>query len=126
MARYFTSKHQFDTDAFRMFAALSRLCASPASWYASGPVQKFLLRQIRIMDTTLMPKQSGREESPGEDGIAEQTTYPGKELDSTLLTLYGHVLFISNSFTYALSKANTGIYTHIPDVSPGELTNVPR
>lgn len=102
MARYFTSKHQFDTDAFRIFAALSRLCPAPASWYASGPVQKFLLRQIRIMDTTLMAKQTGREATP--QGEAEQATYPGKELDATLLTLYGHVLFISNSFTYALSK----------------------
>lgn len=30
--------------------------------------------------------------------------YPGKDLDITLLMLYGHILFISNSFTYALSK----------------------
>ncbi|EMR71485.1 putative rna polymerase iii transcription factor tfiiic protein [Eutypa lata UCREL1] len=111
MARYFTSKHQFDTDAFRIFAALSRLCPSPASWYASGPVQKFLLRQIRIMDTTLVPKQAkmGREQSPSEEAEAEAeaevegATYPGKEPDATLLTLYGHVLFISNSFTYALN-----------------------
>lgn len=124
MARYFTSKHQFDTDAFRMFAALSRLCPSPASWYASGPVQKFLLRQIRIMDTTLVPKSAndGRGggvgagtggESPAASGSedggplpTELATYPGKELDSTLLTIYGHVLFISNSFTYALSKCS--------------------
>ncbi|RYP54600.1 hypothetical protein DL768_000660 [Monosporascus sp. mg162] len=103
MARYFTSKYQFDTDAFRMFSALSRLCPSPASWYASGPVQKFLLRQIRIMDTTLRPRLASGEESPGEDRAPEQTTYPGKELDATLLMLYGHVLFISNSFTYALN-----------------------
>ena len=132
MARYFTSKHQFDTDAFRMFAALSRLCPSPASWYASGPVQKFLLRQIRIMDTTLLPRSSstaqdhrragggaresdqhlgeGAEDDDGDgdgDGAlaTEQATYPGKELDSTLLTVYGHVLFISSSFTYALSMS---------------------
>ena len=120
MARYFTSKHQFDTDAFRMFAALSRLCPSPASWYASGPVQKFLLRQIRIMDTTLVPRPANdsrgsgagtRGESPAASGSedggplpTELATYPGKELDSTLLTIYGHVLFISNSFTYALSE----------------------
>ncbi|RYO94267.1 hypothetical protein DL764_007865 [Monosporascus ibericus] len=103
MARYFTSKYQFDTDAFRMFSALSRLCPSPASWYASGPVQKFLLRQIRIMDTTLRPRLASGAESPGEDRAPEQTTYPGKELDATLLMLYGHVLFISNSFTYALN-----------------------
>ncbi|RYP72438.1 hypothetical protein DL771_004233 [Monosporascus sp. 5C6A] len=103
MARYFTSKYQFDTDAFRMFSALSRLCPSPASWYASGPVQKFLLRQIRIMDTTLRPRLASGEESLGEDRAPEQTIYPGKELDATLLMLYGHVLFISNSFTYALN-----------------------
>ncbi|KAI1755350.1 hypothetical protein F4782DRAFT_488209 [Xylaria castorea] len=101
-ARFLMRDRQFDSDPFRMFAALCRLCPSPASWYASGPVQKYMLRQIKLMDRALV---SGE----GEDSEEEETkanggrTYPSKELDVTLLVLYGHILFVSNSFTYALN-----------------------
>ncbi|KAI5928521.1 hypothetical protein F4810DRAFT_8214 [Camillea tinctor] len=101
-ARYLMRENQFDTDPFRMFAALSRLCPSPASWYASGPVQKYILRQIKRMDRALSGADG--EESGDEDGTSgAMKTYPAKELDVTLLMLYGHILFISNSFTYALN-----------------------
>ncbi|KAI1632115.1 hypothetical protein F4809DRAFT_629154 [Biscogniauxia mediterranea] len=101
-ARYLMRENQFDTDPFRMFAALSRLCPSPASWYASGPVQKYILRQIKRMDRAL--SGAGGEESGDDDGTSGAVkTYPAKELDVTLLMLYGHILFISNSFTYALN-----------------------
>ncbi|KAI0014150.1 TPR-like protein [Xylariaceae sp. FL0662B] len=101
IARYFMREYQFDTDAFRMFAALSRLCPSPASWYASGPVQKYMLRQIKLMDRAVTA--GGTEDSGDEDGAPSSRPYPGRELDVTLLMIYGHVLFISNSFTYALN-----------------------
>ncbi|KAI1824812.1 hypothetical protein F4861DRAFT_538647 [Xylaria intraflava] len=101
-ARFLMRDRQFDTDPFRMFAALCRLCPSPASWYASGPVQKYMLRQIKLMDRALV---SG----DGEDSEEEETkanggrVYSSKDLDVTLLVLYGHILFVSNSFTYALN-----------------------
>ncbi|KAI0532387.1 hypothetical protein GGR58DRAFT_490450 [Xylaria digitata] len=101
-ARFLMRDRQFDSDPFRMFAALCRLCPSPASWYASGPVQKYMLRQIKLMDRALV---SGG----GEDSEEEETKvnggriYASKELDVTLLVLYGHILFVSNSFTYALN-----------------------
>lgn len=96
---------QFDSDPFRMFAALCRLCPSPASWYASGPVQKYMLRQIKLMDRALVSgggedKDSDEEEAKANGG----RVYSSKELDVTLLVLYGHILFVSNSFTYALSE----------------------
>ncbi|KAI1082231.1 TPR-like protein [Whalleya microplaca] len=100
-ARYLMREYQFDTDPFRMFAALSRLCPSPASWYASGPVQKYMLRQIKLMDRALTA--GGTVDSGDEDGAPSGISYPGKDLDITLLMIYGHVLFISNSFTYALN-----------------------
>ncbi|KAI0552879.1 hypothetical protein F4679DRAFT_532720 [Xylaria curta] len=102
-ARFLMRDRQFDSDPFRMFAALCRLCPSPASWYASGPVQKYMLRQIKLMDRALV---SGEGEDSGEEEETRATggrTYPSKELDVTLLVLYGHILFISNSFTYALN-----------------------
>jgi len=103
VARFLMRDRQFDTDPFRMFAALCRLCPSPASWYASGPVQKYMLRQIKLMDRALL--SGGAEDSEEEEGKTNSgRTYSSKELDVTLLVLYGHILFVSNSFTYALSK----------------------
>ncbi|KAI0391317.1 hypothetical protein F5Y17DRAFT_441000 [Xylariaceae sp. FL0594] len=101
-ARFLMRDRQFDTDPFRMFAALCRLCQSPASWYASGPVQKYMLRQIKLMDRALT--SNGAEDSEEEEGKNNTgRTYSSKELDVTLLVLYGHILFVSNSFTYALN-----------------------
>ncbi|KAI5863200.1 TPR-like protein [Durotheca rogersii] len=100
-ARWLMREYQFDTDPFRLFSALSRLCPSPASWYASGPVQKYMLRQIKLMDRAMTA--GGAEDSGDEEGAPSGRVYAGKELDITLLMLYGHVLFISNSFTYALN-----------------------
>ncbi|KAI1310980.1 hypothetical protein F5Y03DRAFT_344639 [Xylaria venustula] len=101
-ARFLMRDRQFDTDPFRMFAALCRLCPSPASWYASGPVQKYMLRQIKLMDRALV--SGGGEDSEEEEAKASNgRVYSSKELDVTLLVLYGHILFVSNSFTYALN-----------------------
>ncbi|KAI1374664.1 TPR-like protein [Hypoxylon crocopeplum] len=103
-ARWFLREYQYDTDPFRMFAALSRLCPSPASWYASGPVQKYMLRQIKLMDRALTAEAGTDDKDSGdEDGAPTGRSYPSKELDITLLMLYGHILFISNSFIYALN-----------------------
>ncbi|KAI2626665.1 TPR-like protein [Hypoxylon sp. NC1633] len=100
-ARFLMREYQYDTDPFRMFAALSRLCPSPASWYASGPVQKYMLRQIKLMDRAITA--AGADDSGDEDGPPTGRVYPSKDLDITLLMIYGHILFISNSFTYALN-----------------------
>jgi general transcription factor 3C polypeptide 3 (transcription factor C subunit 4) len=108
VARFLMSQKGHQTDAFRMFAALSRLCPSPASWYASGPNQKFLLRQIRAMDKSLKPEAfrdaPAADEDDAADSRASTYPYPSKELDTTLLMIYGHVLFTSDSFNYALSE----------------------
>ncbi|KAJ3551363.1 hypothetical protein NPX13_g11380 [Xylaria arbuscula] len=72
-ARFLMRDRQFDSDPFRMFAALCRLCPSPASWYASGPVQKYMLRQIKLMDRALVSgggedKDSDEEETRATSG----------------------------------------------------------
>ena len=94
------AKNQFSTDGYRVYAAICRLCSSTAGWYADSRVQKFTLRQIKMMDAALLPSE--KKDKTLED--ADIKTYPGKELDATLLMMYGHILFVSNSFTYALSK----------------------
>ncbi|KAI0202148.1 hypothetical protein F4808DRAFT_422090 [Astrocystis sublimbata] len=104
-ARFLMRDRQFDSDPFRMFATLCRLCPSPASWYASGPVQKYMLRQIKLMDRALRSPGGGEDSEEEDRDIKTNSgrTYNSKDLDITLLVLYGHILFISNSFTYALN-----------------------
>ena len=95
------------SDSSRMFSLLSALCQSPISWYTSGPAQKYILRQIKAIDSGKMvlqttdairgTKQDGTEPSEGES-----------KLDVCLLMLYGHILFTSTSFTFAMSMSTTG------------------
>ncbi|KAK8076584.1 hypothetical protein PG994_003856 [Apiospora phragmitis] len=99
VARYIMSKNQFSTDGYRVYAAICRLCSSTAGWYADSRVQKFTLRQIKMMDAALLPPEQKDKSLEGQD----IKVYPGKELDATLLMMYGHILFVSNSFTYALN-----------------------
>ncbi|KAJ3534831.1 hypothetical protein NM208_g7384 [Fusarium decemcellulare] len=80
------------SDSYRMFAMLSNLCQSPVSWYTSGPAQKYLLRQIKAMDDAYTEGTS--------KSISTGDTEPA--LDACVLMLYGHILFTSTSYTYAL------------------------
>lgn len=100
VARFFMKVRQLDSDSYRMFAALCRLCQSPASWYNSGPAQKYILRQIKIIDAShLSTGPLERQQHGGATGQVET-----KQLDVCLLMLYGHILFTSTSYTFALSK----------------------
>ncbi|KAK4196553.1 hypothetical protein QBC40DRAFT_234250 [Triangularia verruculosa] len=93
IARYFMRDYRPGTDSYRMFSAMCRVCQTPVSWYTSGPAQKFILRQIKTMDNIVMRQQ----QSPSgekDDSIG---------LDVCLLTIYGHILFTTTSYTYALS-----------------------
>ncbi|TGJ82648.1 hypothetical protein E0Z10_g6107 [Xylaria hypoxylon] len=80
-ARFLMRDRQFDSDPF---------------------LQKYMLRQIKLMDRALV--SGGGEDSEEEEAKANGgRVYASKELDVTLLVLYGHILFVSNSFTYALN-----------------------
>lgn len=86
------------TDSYRIFAALCRVCQAPVSWYSSGPAQKFILRQIRQMDRATTAS------GPDGDGDGTGTGTGNTDLDVCLLTIYGHIMFTTTSYTYALSK----------------------
>ncbi|KAM7205098.1 hypothetical protein V8F33_001339 [Rhypophila sp. PSN 637] len=114
IARYFMRDYRPGTDSYRMFSAMCRVCQTPVSWYTSGPAQKFILRQIKTMDTIITKRlkerafeATGKEEeldlgdlnaasiaANSEDGIG---------LDVCLLTIYGHILFSTTSYVYALN-----------------------
>ena len=99
IARYFMRDYMPGTDSYRMFAAMCRVCQTPVSWYTSGPAQKFILRQIKTMDNIQM-KATG---APAGDD-QEQLIQPRDiGLDICLLTIYGHILFSTTSYVYALS-----------------------
>ena len=102
IARYFMRDYQPGTDSYRMFAAMCRVCQTPVSWYTSGPAQKFILRQIKTMDNIVMKTKGYNPDAPGanDDPDGNQDAV---RLDVCLLTIYGHILFTTTSYTYALS-----------------------
>ncbi|KAK4456099.1 transcription factor tau subunit sfc4 [Podospora aff. communis PSN243] len=103
IARYFMRDYMPGTDSYRMFAAMCRVCQTPVSWYTSGPAQKFILRQIKTMDNIQLkgPNQTG---SDNPEGQQLQKLSPQEiGLDICLLTIYGHILFSTTSYVYALS-----------------------
>jgi general transcription factor 3C polypeptide 3 (transcription factor C subunit 4) len=86
-----------------MFALLSNLCQSPVSWYTSGPAQKYILRQIKAMDDAYTEADSG----------SNLTQNKEPALDACVLMLYGHILFTSTSYTYALGMRRIRLETYM-------------
>ncbi|GAB1320430.1 transcription factor TFIIIC subunit tfc4 [Madurella fahalii] len=110
IARYFMRDYMPGTDSYRMFSAMCRVCQTPVSWYTSGPAQKFILRQIKTMDNIVMKKAEGGGGSTNQNAkgaaaaaAAEEEDDDAIALDVCLLTIYGHILFTTTSYTYALS-----------------------
>jgi general transcription factor 3C polypeptide 3 (transcription factor C subunit 4) len=107
IARFFMRDYQFTTDSYRMFAAITRACQSPISWYSSGPTQKYMLRQIKAMDYALVDEASRAKyfsEKGSYSAVDENgRTVVNKDMDIALLMLYGHILYIGTSYSYALS-----------------------
>jgi general transcription factor 3C polypeptide 3 (transcription factor C subunit 4) len=107
VARFFMKDYQFTTDSYRMFAAVTRMCQSPISWYTSGPNQKYILRQIKAMDYALVD-ETRRGKLSGEKGSYSAQddnghTLTNDDMDIALLMLYGHILYTGTSYSYALS-----------------------
>lgn len=106
VARFFMRFCHASTDSYRVFSALCRVCQSPVSWYASGPAQKYILRQIKAMDRTLLPPELAEEAMGAWDTAVPRDEAEGarhEALDVALLMLYGHILLTSTSYTYALN-----------------------
>lgn len=104
-------EYQFTTDSYRFYAAVHRLCHCPddtVGWYNCGPSQKFLLRQIKAMDHSLLNKRGQQnlhiKDYPGERaGYTAKDRETGKtiyndDMDVQMLMLYGHMLFVGGSY----------------------------
>ncbi|CAK7227941.1 transcription factor TFIIIC subunit tfc4 [Sporothrix bragantina] len=91
VARYFMRQRPYTTDCYRLFTTMCRLCRSPSMWFSSSPAQKYILRQIRQRDEIVRQQNE-------ENGTS---TVDG--LDTCLLVVYGHILFASMSYHFALN-----------------------
>ena len=99
--------YQFVTDGYRLFAALNRLCDSENSWFNCGPSQKYILRQLKAVDFSLIG------EARRKTLFQERASYTTKDsngdpiqaddMDVALLMLYGHILYAGKSYAYAVS-----------------------
>ena len=108
ISRWFIREYQFITDGYRLFSALNRLCDSENSWFNCGPSQKYILRQLKAIDFSLLGG-SGRKKH-----FQERASYSTKDsdglmiqaddMDVALLMLYGHILHAGKSYSYAVSK----------------------
>lgn len=95
------------TDSYHLFATLNRLCNKSNVWYNNGPTQKYMLRQIKAVDFSLMGEERlksyyqekasyTRKDEAGQQVRAE-------EMDIALIMVYGHILYTGGSHIYALS-----------------------
>ncbi|KAL9107862.1 MAG: hypothetical protein Q9227_007280 [Pyrenula ochraceoflavens] len=131
VARWFMTRFQFVSDAYRLFDALSLLWRMPNAnrrsqmqhaHFKSGPSQKFMLRQIKAVDLYL-PENYGSVGEAGPGPVPEfmRSTKAGRtvelpklkskdgepirpqEMDIVLLVLYGHILYAGGSFLNAVN-----------------------
>lgn len=102
-------EYQFITDGYRLFSALNRLSDSENSWYNCGPSQKYILRQLKAVDFSLLGDVRRK------SLFQERASYTTKDdkgnqiraqaMDVALLMLYGHILYAGKSYAYAVSTS---------------------
>ena len=111
IARWFMKEYQFVTDGYRLFSALNRLCDGANSWYNCGPSQKYVLRQLKAMDFSLVgdarSKSLFQERASYTTKDKNGNLIQAEDMDVALLVLYGHILYVGRSYSYALSRSLT-------------------
>lgn len=119
IARWFMKDYQFITDGYRLFSALNRLSDSENSWYNCGPSQKYILRQLKAVDFSLLS------DAPRKSLFQERASYTtrdengnqirAQDMDVALLMLYGHILYAGKSYAYAVSTSESPIHSLAAD-----------
>lgn len=98
---------QFVSDGYRLFSAVNRLCDGKSTWFNSGPSQKYIRRQLRAMDYSLLGQSHLRtvyqEKASYTTKDSEGKPIHANDMDIALLTLYGHMLYLGKSFAVAIS-----------------------
>ncbi len=94
--RWFMRKYPFAGEPFELLNTISSITSGSHSWYNAGPNQKFILRQIRLVEGTLLCPQRPPD---AEAGI---TAHGDAELNPAAIATYGHILSMSGSYPNAL------------------------
>ena len=93
VGRFFMKQDQFATDAYRIFGTFNRNGSAHDAAFARGSIQKFLMRQVKLMDTCikrLSQHPSGKNELRNSGA------------DTALLMMYGHMLYTAGSYKNAI------------------------
>ena len=102
-------EYRFISDGYRLFCALHRLCDGKNMWFNCGPTQKFVRRQLKAMDYSLLDQTQRRmlyqERASYTTKDEEGKHICAGDMDLALLTLYGYVLYLGKSFALSLSFA---------------------
>lgn len=121
VARWFTKEYQFVTDSYRLFAALNRLCDKENAWYNCSPSQKYVLRQLKAMDYSLVDKARNKTlfHERASYTTRDETGNPihATDLDIGLLMLYGHILYFGRSYAYSISLQLPSVTCYVIDKS---------
>ncbi|KAI9838563.1 MAG: hypothetical protein M1819_004872 [Sarea resinae] len=107
IARWFMKEYNSATDTYRLFGALNRLYRGQGSWYNAGPSQKFVLRQVKAMDFALVgdKKKEAEYQERTSNAAKDEQGEPiiSDEMDTSLLMLYGSMLYAGASYAFALN-----------------------
>lgn len=128
VGRWFMKRFQFCTDAYRLFAAFNLFHTTTDGGkptpsrgeYREPATQKFLMRQMRALDSLLpedynadgeegpLPKfmrthPTRKDDANEDDDIDMEPSHRPKDFDVVMLCLYGHILYAGDTFVSALN-----------------------
>lgn len=106
ISRWFMTTYQFQTEAYSLFVGALTMSRNGIEVFHNNANQKFLLRQIKIMDESIEGKKRTNAASLtniDDDG----REYKPERLDTNLLMLYGHILASGKSYISALSTPSS-------------------
>ena len=108
ISRFFMREYQFVTDSYRLYSAFHRHCHRPHLWYNSSASQKYILRQVKAVDFSLIGEQRAlalyNERASFTTRDQQGNILRAESVDVALLMLYGQILYAGGSYAYALSK----------------------
>ena len=108
ISRFFMREYQFVTDSYRLYSALHRHCYRPHLWYNSGASQKYILRQVKAIDFSLIGEDRAlalyNERASFTTRDQQGNAVRADSMDIALLMLYGQILYAGGSYAYALSQ----------------------
>ena len=107
VSRYIMREYQFTTDSYRLYSVLHLLCPQPNLWYNGNAAQKFVLRQVKAIDFSLIGAEKAlsvyNERAHFHTRDSEGNHIEAKDMDVALLMLYGQMLYAAGSYMLALN-----------------------